>query len=236
VESALRISLEQTALRLRFSQMVAEEPYAREAKALLRRLSVFRGPFRRQAINAVAPETMSFETREASFYTLRRWGFILRTPNKCHKRFYMPEHIEQVVPPDKHAADKHFMFYWYGSDERKTSVFYLSKPRYLRWEAQNILRALQWGLDHHPQATFQRISDLDRFIVASLPREVRPLLINIIEQAAQHRHHNYDERDSLYRIVLNKIRAVIGVVQAPYYREQIDLLSQRLKAWSDEGR
>jgi hypothetical protein len=158
----------ETDIQARLQQMVENDPLGKEAAELLHYLIAFQGPFRRQAVPAVAFPNLDEDRSKQAFATLCAYGFVQRTAHKKHKRYYVLDVLRNLIPPAPEASARHLAFYLYGYREvRRTSIFSLGNPRLLRREKKDIQAALLWGLGHQPDSIFQHLQQF-RFIWESV--------------------------------------------------------------------
>lgn len=130
-------------------QMAAQAKGGAGAERLLRRLTVFRGPFDRPAIEALKPADMDADGLSDALVVLQRWRFLRRQPNE---RLLLDDVTIGALPPDEDAAALHFAHYISAHHDFNANN---NEDRHPKIEADwpNIRAALAWGWANKPEST-----------------------------------------------------------------------------------
>jgi len=174
----------------RYQRMRTEDPDGPDAAALLRRLTVFENKFPSDAVEFVAPDTMTPDQQIRAFAALQRWGIVFQEQapredlieqlvadniddlfvtfkvagilgREIVERFSINETVKRAVRPDDQAYARHYAYY---------QSLYLqiidrkAHNQQLIFDWPNVAQALIWGYDNSPYSAFSLFWKLYSFI------------------------------------------------------------------------
>jgi tetratricopeptide (TPR) repeat protein len=168
-------------IRKTVRQMAEQAKGGPEAERLLRRITVFRGPFDGAALDALKPDGIDEDGLDDAQGVLQRWGFLRKDVGG---RWRLDDLAAAALPPDAEAQERHFAHYrgLHGdydanSDEDRHPLIEADWP--------NIRAALAWGLEARPGEAVGWVYALHYFMGLRISRAEHGALVQTAHQAAE---------------------------------------------------
>ncbi len=149
------------------------------AEALLKRLTVMRGAFDREAVRALTPDGMNADD---ALVTLTRWKFV----RKDGERWKVDDVVSGALPPDADTQAAHFAYYagLHADGEANNNE---DRHPLIAADWLNIRAGLAWGLEQQPTEAVAWIDALGySLMLRDAYSEWRELAQQGYEAAARH--------------------------------------------------
>ncbi len=177
VQEALREMIVKTV-----EQMAAQARQGAEAAALLRRLTVFRGRFDREAAAALRPDGLNTDDGlDDSLDTLQGWGFVRY--DRGSQRYTLDDVTRGALPPDDDSRARHFALYRarhgdYDANNDEDRHPLIEKD----WD--DLRAALEWGSEHQPTDAVDCAWALHYYMRLRVPRAEWQAVMQAAQAAA----------------------------------------------------